>query len=137
MLNNLSIRLPEPLDPGLFIRGSISSEASSQCTKNEMSISDHRYRRKMRKRKAESYAKNPVKCGYLNWGRRYEIIESIGKGLVYLHEDSRLRIVHRDLKASNILLDANLNPKIADFNLAYSFASDKALGFKDKWSASL
>nr|GMD35887.1 putative receptor-like protein kinase At4g00960 [Ipomoea batatas] len=45
MLNNLSIRLPEPLDPGLFIRGSISSEASSQCTKNEMSISDLRYRR--------------------------------------------------------------------------------------------
>nr|GMD35888.1 putative receptor-like protein kinase At4g00960 [Ipomoea batatas] len=68
----------------------------------------------------------------MNWGRRYEIIESIGKGLVYLHEDSRLRIVHRDLKASNILLDANLNPKIADFNLAYSLASDKALGFKDK-----
>nr|GMC83233.1 cysteine-rich receptor-like protein kinase 10 [Ipomoea batatas] len=56
MLNKLSIRLPEPLDPGLFIRGSISSEASSQFTKNVKSISDQ-YDRKMQKKKAKSYAK--------------------------------------------------------------------------------
>ncbi|XP_031124977.1 cysteine-rich receptor-like protein kinase 6 isoform X2 [Ipomoea triloba] len=71
---------------------------------------------------------DPVKCGYLNWGRRYKIIESIGKGLVYLHEDSRLRIVHRDIKASNILLDADLIPKIADFGIAWFFALDETEG---------
>ncbi|XP_031128275.1 cysteine-rich receptor-like protein kinase 4 isoform X2 [Ipomoea triloba] len=247
MLNNLSMRLPEPLDPGLFIRGSISSEASSQFTKNVKSISDQ-YVRKMQK-KAKSYAKtvdescssveissveshlikyelitlqnatnnfsrenilgqgafgvvykgklknelevavkvldcsrhfleifknevallariqhrnlvrlfgycqegremilvyefvphgldeflfDRIKCGYLDWGRRYNIIEGIGKGLVYLHEDSRLRIVHRNLNASKILLDADLNPKVTNFGLAWFFALDEIEGSTDK-----
>ncbi|XP_062158088.1 probable LRR receptor-like serine/threonine-protein kinase At1g56140 isoform X2 [Alnus glutinosa] len=61
----------------------------------------------------------------LDWSTRYDICLGVARGLAYLHEESRLRIVHRDVKASNILLDSNLIPKISDFGLAKLYDDEK------------
>ncbi|KAK4836905.1 hypothetical protein QYF36_001229 [Acer negundo] len=60
-----------------------------------------------------------------NWSTRYDICLGVARGLAYLHEESRLRIIHRDVKASNILLDYELNPKISDFGLAKLYDDKK------------
>ncbi|KAI7741110.1 hypothetical protein M8C21_002129 [Ambrosia artemisiifolia] len=63
----------------------------------------------------------------LGWPQRLNIIHGIDRGILYLHQDSRLQIIHRDLKAGNTLLDGDMNPKISDFGLARKFVgSDTA-----------
>ncbi|MED6180567.1 hypothetical protein PIB30_011328 [Stylosanthes scabra] len=71
---------------------------------------------------------DPIKRLILDWDGRYKIIVGIARGLLYLHEDSQLRIIHRDLKASNILLDDNMNAKISDFGMARLFVEDQTQG---------
>ncbi|RDY00474.1 G-type lectin S-receptor-like serine/threonine-protein kinase, partial [Mucuna pruriens] len=73
----------------------------------------------------DSFIFDEKKSMLLDWPRRLIIINGIARGLLYLHQDSRHRIVHRDLKAGNVLLDSEMNPKISDFGLARSFGGNE------------
>ncbi|KAF5774510.1 putative protein kinase RLK-Pelle-DLSV family [Helianthus annuus] len=66
-----------------------------------------------------------TKKAMLDWLKRWNIIEGIAQGLLYLHKYSRMRVIHRDLKASNVLLDESMNPKISDFGIARIFKQDE------------
>ncbi|XP_059639313.1 uncharacterized protein LOC132281642 [Cornus florida] len=69
---------------------------------------------------------DPSKKSSLDWKKRITIIEGIAQGILYLHKYSRFRIIHRDLKVSNILLDGKMNPKISDFGMARIFGGNES-----------
>ncbi|XP_060201240.1 G-type lectin S-receptor-like serine/threonine-protein kinase At4g27290 [Lycium barbarum] len=71
---------------------------------------------------------DPSRKASLAWKNRFKIAMGISRGLLYLHQDSRLRIIHRDLKTSNILLDSEMNAKISDFGLAKIFGGEQVEG---------
>ncbi|XP_010268929.1 PREDICTED: G-type lectin S-receptor-like serine/threonine-protein kinase At1g11330 [Nelumbo nucifera] len=75
---------------------------------------------------------DPTKQSDLDWCKRYNIVEGIAQGLLYLHKHSRVKVIHRDLKASNILLDGDMNPKISDFGMARMFGANQTEANTDR-----
>ncbi|KAJ9162687.1 hypothetical protein P3X46_022443 [Hevea brasiliensis] len=73
----------------------------------------------------DSFLFNETRRSILDWRKRFDIIVGIARGILYIHQDSRLKIIHRNLKTSNILLDEEMNPKISDFGLARIFKGDQ------------
>ncbi|CAL5002916.1 unnamed protein product [Urochloa decumbens] len=95
------------------------------CVQGEEHILIYEY---MQNKSLDFFIFDVTRARLLNWDKSLNIIEGIAQGLLYLHKLSRLRVVHRDLKASNILLDNDMNPKISDFGLAKIFSSNSIQG---------
>ncbi|KAK1404514.1 G-type lectin S-receptor-like serine/threonine-protein kinase [Heracleum sosnowskyi] len=92
------------------------------CTNGENKMLIYEY---MPNKSLDWHIFNEFRNKLLDWPKRFHIIDGIARGLLYLHQDSRLRIVHRDLKASNILLDIQMDSKISDFGTARSFRENE------------
>ncbi|XP_021899951.1 receptor-like serine/threonine-protein kinase SD1-7 isoform X2 [Carica papaya] len=88
------------------------------CVKNGEKLLVYEY---MPNRSLDKFLFDPNEKRILDWNKRFQIIEGIAQGILYLHKHSRLKVIHRDLKASNILLDGEMNPKISDFEMARIF----------------
>ncbi|KAB2601104.1 G-type lectin S-receptor-like serine/threonine-protein kinase [Pyrus ussuriensis x Pyrus communis] len=85
------------------------------CVKDDEKLLIYEF---MANRSLDTLLFNPTRRAVLDWGRRFNIIQGVARGLLYLHRDSYLKVIHRDLKVSNILLDEKMNPKISDFGLS-------------------
>ncbi|XP_039031833.1 class V chitinase-like isoform X2 [Hibiscus syriacus] len=91
------------------------------CTEKEEKMLIYEY---MPNKSLDLYLYDPIRRYVLDWEKRVHIIEGIIQGLLYLQEYSNITLIHRDLKASNILLDYDMNAKIADFGMARLFNKD-------------